>query len=147
MFLVAFVGFILYNKAKFGRYVCGLGANRIAAQYSGLNVNKYRILVMVQMGIICAIVASGALAFYKAADPSMGAGTEMMAIASAVIGGASLSGGRGSVIGAILGALIIAVIRNGLILLGVSVYWQGVVTGSVIIAAVTLDYFIKKKSK
>ena len=147
MFLVAFVGFILYNKAKFGRYVCGLGANRIAAQYSGLNVNKYRILVMVQMGIICAVVASGALAFYKAADPSMGAGTEMMAIASAVIGGASLSGGRGSVIGAILGALIIAVIRNGLILLGVSVYWQGVVTGSVIIAAVTLDYFIKKKSK
>lgn len=102
---------------------------------------------MVQMGIICAIVASGALAFYKAADPSMGAGTEMMAIASAVIGGASLAGGRGSVIGAILGALIIAVIRNGLILLGVSVYWQGVVTGSVIIAAVTLDYFIKKRSK
>jgi len=147
MLLVAFVGYILYNKAKFGRYICGLGANRIAAQYSGLNVNKYRILVMMQMGIICAIVASGALAFYKAADPSMGAGTEMMAIASAVIGGASLSGGRGSVIGAILGALIIAVIRNGLILLGVSVYWQGVVTGAVIIAAVTLDYFIKKKSK
>lgn len=145
MIIVAFVGNILYNKAKFGRYVCGLGANRMAAQFSGLNVNKYRILVSTLMGVICAIVALGALSFYKAADPSMGAGTEMMAIASAVIGGASLSGGAGSIIGAIFGALIIAMIRNGLILLGVSVYWQGVVTGAVIIAAVSLDYIIKKK--
>ena len=146
MIFVAFIGHILYNKTKFGRYVCGLGSNRTAAQFSGLNVNKYRILVMVLMGVICSIVALGALSFFKAADPSMGAGTEMMAIASAVIGGASLSGGAGSIIGAIFGALIIAVIRNGMILLGVSVYWQGVVTGVVIISAVTLDYIIKKKS-
>lgn len=145
MFLVAIVGYIIYNHSTFGRHVCAVGANREAARYAGINVSRIRLLTMVQMGIICAIAAIGVLGFLKAADPSIGKGSEMSVISAAIIGGASLAGGAGSIIGAIIGALIIAVVRNGLVLLGVSVYWQGVVTGAVIILAVALDYVIKRQ--
>lgn len=145
MVLVGVVGFLLYNKTTFGRKVCAIGANLQAARYSGIQVNRIRLLTMTLSGVICAVAAMGLLAFLKAADPSIGSGSEMLVISSAIIGGTSLAGGAGSVIGAIIGALIIAIIRNGLVLLGVSIYWQGVVTGVVIIAAVTLDYIIKRR--
>lgn len=145
MFIVGVVGYILYSKTAFGRQVCAIGANRQAARYSGIQVDRIRLLTMTLSGVICAVAATGLLAFLKAADPSVGSGSEMLVISSAIIGGTSLAGGSGSVIGAIIGALIIAIIRNGLVLLGVSIYWQGVVTGAVIIAAVTLDYIIKRR--
>jgi ribose transport system permease protein len=99
------------------------------------------------MGVIAAISGMGTLAFLGAADPSFGSGSEMNVIASTIIGGTSLSGGTGSIIGALIGALIITVIRNGLVLLRVSIYWQGVVTGVTIVAAVGLDYIIKRRRK
>jgi ribose transport system permease protein len=145
MVIVGIVGYTLYSHTSFGRQVCAIGANRQAARYSGIHVNRTRLMTMTLSGIICAIAAWGLLAFLKAADPSIGGGSEMLVISSAIIGGTSLAGGSGSVIGAIIGSLIIAVIRNGLVLLGVSIYWQGVVTGAVIIAAVALDYIIKRR--
>lgn len=145
MLLVAVAGHILYTKTAFGRQVCAIGANRQAALYSGIHVGRVRLMTMTLSGLICSIAAMGLLAFLKAADPSVGSGSEMLVISSAIIGGTSLAGGSGSVLGAIFGALIIAIIRNGLVLLGVSIYWQGVVTGVVIIAAVTLDYIIKRR--
>lgn len=147
MIVLAVIGFILYNHTTFGRRVCATGANREAARYAGINVNRIRLITMVQMGVICAIGAIGILGFLKAADPSVGKGSELSVISAAIIGGTSLFGGAGSIPGAIIGALIIAVIRNGLVLLGVSVYWQGVVTGAVIILAVALDYVIKRRRK
>ncbi len=145
MLIVTVIGYVLYNHTKFGRHVCAVGANRRAAQYAGLKVDKIRILAMTLCGAIAAISGMGTLSFLKAADPSFGAGSEMMVIASTIIGGASLAGGSGSVIGAILGALLVSVIRNGLTFLGVSPYWQGTITGITIIIAVSFDYIIKRK--
>ena len=144
---VAIIGYILYNHTSFGRRVCATGANRQAARYAGININRTRLVTMTMNGVICAIGSIGVLGFLKAADPSVGKGSELDVISAAIIGGTSLFGGAGSIPGAIIGALIIAVIRNGLVLMGVSVYWQGVVTGSVIIIAVALDYVIKRMRK
>jgi len=145
LLIVAIVGYIIYNHTKFGRHVCAVGANKKAAKYAGLKVDRVRILSMTINGAIAAIAGMGTLAFLGAADPSFGVGSEMMVIASTIIGGASLAGGSGSVIGALIGAILVMVIRNGLTLLGVSPYWQGAITGATIIGAVTLDYIIKRR--
>jgi ribose transport system permease protein len=145
MLIVAVIGYILYVHTKFGRHVNAVGANRRAAQYAGLKVDKIRVLSMTLCGAIAAIAGMGTLAFLRAADPSFGAGSEMMVIASTIIGGASLAGGSGSIVGAIIGALLVSVIRNGLTLLGISPYWQGAITGVTIIGAVALDYIIKRR--
>ncbi len=145
MVLVGVVGYVLYNHTVFGRQVCAIGANPRAARYSGIKVDQVRLLTMVFSGAACGAAALAILSFLGAADPSVGSGSEMLVISAAIIGGASLSGGSGSILGAVVGALIIAVIRNGLVLLGVSIYWQGFVTGATIIAAVALDYIIKRR--
>jgi ribose transport system permease protein len=97
------------------------------------------------MGTISALAGIMALAFLQSADPSTGQGFELYVIASAIIGGTALSGGSGSIPGGILGALVIAVIRNGLTLWGLSAYWATAVTGGVIILAVAVDAFIKRR--
>ncbi len=145
MFIVAIMGYVIYSHTSFGRYICAIGANKRAARYSGIDVDLYRLLTMTLQGFICGIAGCALLGFMKAAEPSLGKGSEMMVISAAIIGGSSLSGGSGTIFGAIIGAIIIAVIRNGLVLLGVSAYWQGFVTGLTIIAAVFLDSVIKKR--
>jgi ribose/xylose/arabinose/galactoside ABC-type transport system permease subunit len=101
---------------------------------------------MTLMGFIVGIAAVVALAFNRNGSPTVGVGTELGVIAATIIGGTALTGGSGSVLGAILGALIIALIQNGLALLAVPPAWSVAVTGIVIIVAVTLDYFIKRRS-
>lgn len=145
MLLVGVIGYIVYAHTKFGRHVCAVGANIKAAKFAGLKVDRIRMMSMTLNGAIAAIAGMGTLAFLGAADPSFGLGSEMMVIASTIIGGASLAGGSGSVIGALIGAVLVSVIRNGLTLLGVSPYWQGAITGITIIGAVTLDYIIKRR--
>jgi len=145
MLVVGVLGYILYNQTAFGRRVQALGSNLQAARFSGIRIARQRILVMTLMGIIAALAGLAALAFLQSADPTTGQGFELLVIASTIIGGTALSGGSGSIPGAILGALIIAVIRNGLVLLGMSAYWGLAATGAVIIAAVALDYFIKRR--
>jgi|SRR5271157_1346547 len=145
MVIVAIIGYILYSHTSFGRHVCAIGANLQAAKYAGIKVDKNRIIVMTLMGVISAISGMTTFAFLAAADPSIGNGSNMTVIAAAIIGGASLAGGAGSILGALIGSFIISVIRDGLVLLSVSIYWQGVVTGAVIIAAVALDYIIKRR--
>jgi len=136
---------ILYTSTVFGTRVRAIGANLAAAKFTGINVNKYRAYVFALMGGLCAIASSLEVAFLQAGNPAMGGGVELMVIAAAIIGGTALSGGQGSVVGALIGALIIAVIRNGIIQLGVSIYWQSTVTGFVIIAAVAVDYLFKRR--
>ena len=145
MIVVAILGYLLFNHTAFGRHVCAVGANKQAAKYAGIRVDRTRLITMMLNGVIAAISGMGTLAFLGAADPSFGSGSEMNVIASAIIGGTSLSGGTGSIFGALIGALIITVIRNGLVLLRVSIYWQGVFTGATILAAVGLDYVIKRR--
>ena len=145
MILVGVLGFLLYNHTVFGQRVQAIGSNIQAARFSGIPIAHYRLLVMTLMGVIAALAGIFSLAFLGAGDPQTGPGLELSVIAAAIIGGTALTGGVGSIFGAIIGALIIAVIRNGLILVGVSAYWSIAATGLVIIAAVTVDYLIKRR--
>lgn len=145
MLSVAVLGYILYNQTAFGRRIQAIGSNLQAARFSGIRIARHRILAMTLMGTISALAGLAALAFLQSADPTTGQGFELLVIASTIIGGTALSGGSGSVPGAMIGALIIAMIRNGLVLLGASAYWGLAATGVVIIAAVALDYFIKRR--
>ncbi len=146
MLIVGVFGWILFNHTPFGRRVQAIGSNRQAALFSGIRIARTRIMVMTLMGFIVGIAAVVALAFNRNGSPTVGAGTELGVIAATIIGGTALSGGSGSVLGAILGALIIALIQNGLALLAVPPAWSTAVTGIVIIVAVTLDYFIKRRA-
>ncbi|MBA2598360.1 MAG: ABC transporter permease [Chloroflexia bacterium] len=144
--IVGIVGWVLFNQTAFGRRVQAIGSNLQAARFSGIRIARTRILVMTLMGFIVGIAAVVALAFNRNGSPTVGVGTELGVIAATIIGGTALTGGSGSVLGAILGALIIALIQNGLALLAVPPAWSVAVTGIVIIVAVTLDYFIKRRS-
>ncbi|MCA9876629.1 MAG: ABC transporter permease [Thermomicrobiales bacterium] len=146
MLIVGILGWVLFNHTPFGRRVQAIGSNRQAALFSGIRIARTRIMVMTLMGFIVGIAAVVALAFNRNGSPTVGVGTELGVIAATIIGGTALSGGSGSVLGAILGALIIALIQNGLALLAVPPAWSTAVTGIVIIVAVTLDYFIKRRA-
>lgn len=146
MLIVGVLGWVLFNHTPFGRRVQAIGSNRQAALFSGIRIARTRIMVMTLMGFIVGIAAVVALAFNRNGSPTVGVGTELGVIAATIIGGTALSGGSGSVLGAILGALIIALIQNGLALLAVPPAWSTAVTGIVIIVAVTLDYFIKRRA-
>ena len=145
MILVAIAGWILFNRAAFGRRVQAIGSNLQAARFSGIRIARYRILVMTLMGLIAGIAAVVVLAFNQNGNPQTGIGIELKVIAATIIGGTALTGGSGSVLGAIVGALIVWLIQNGLTLMHVDPNWFDVATGAVIIAAVTLDYLIKRR--
>jgi ribose transport system permease protein len=143
---VGALGWVGLNKTVPGRRVQAIGGNPVSARLSGLAVYKYRIGVMALNGVIAAISGLMALAFLQSADPSDGQGFELWVIASAIIGGTALQGGSGSISGAVLGALIIAVIQNGLLLVGAPSNTNIAVTGAVIILAVALDALVKRRS-
>ena len=143
--IVGIVGWILFNRTAFGRRVQAIGSNQQAARFSGIRISRTRIAVMTLMGFFVGVAAVVALAFNRNGSPTVGVGTELSVIAATIIGGTALTGGSGSVLGAILGALIIALIQNGLALLAVPPAWSTAVTGIVIIVAVTLDYLIKRR--
>lgn len=147
MLVVAVIGWIWLNRSIAGRRVQAIGGNPVAGRLSGLSVNKYRIGVMAMNGLIASVAGLMALAFSGSADPNDGQGFELWVIASAIIGGTALQGGSGSVTGAILGALMIAVIRNGLVLLSAPTYMYTAVIGAVIIIAVAIDALIKRQSR
>ena len=136
--LSAIFAFIL-SKTVMGRRVYALGGNEEAAVLSGLNVHQLKTLVYVISGFLAAFAGIMTTARLGVAQSANGDGYEMDVIASVVIGGTSMSGGKGSVIGSLIGALIMGVLRNGLVMMDVSAYWQKVVIGGVILVAVTLD--------
>ena len=135
---------IVYGFTLFGNRVRAIGSNPEAARFSGVNIAKYRIMVFMLMGALAALAAVLEVSFLQLSNPSMGSGTELLVIAAAIIGGTALSGGTGSILGALIGTLIIMVVRNGIVHLGVSPYWSSAVTGIVIIGAVAVDYLFKK---
>jgi ribose transport system permease protein len=130
---------VVTRRTRFGRYLYAVGGNERAARLSGVNVNRIKLQVYTLGGALAGVAGLLTAARSTAADPKVGVGYELDSIAAVVIGGTSLSGGRGSILGTVLGCLIIGVLNNGLGLLGVTPEWQLVVKGVVIIAAVAID--------
>lgn len=145
MVVIVIMGQILLTKTKFGRYIYYIGSNPTAARLSGLNVNLTILLVYTIAGFLAGLSSILLISRLTSAQSNMGSDFALDAIAAVVIGGSSLSGGEGSVIGSLIGTALMGIIRNALILLGVNVYWQSVVIGLVIVIAVSLDAFRQKK--
>jgi ribose transport system permease protein len=135
----------VYTKTSFGFAVRAVGSNPHAARLSGYPINRIRIAVGALVGVLCGIAGILSFAFFQATDPAVGTGYELLVVAAAVIGGTALSGGRGSVVGAALGALIVSVINGALTAFGVSANYAGFVTGLVIVGAVALDAILKRR--
>jgi len=131
--------YIISRRTTLGRYIYAVGGSEKATAFSGINVNRVKLWVYALGGALAAVAGLVVTARLDAADPKAGLGYELDSIAAVVIGGTSLSGGRGSILGTVLGCLIIGVLNNGLFLLDVSPFWQQVVKGFVILAAVALD--------
>ncbi len=146
MIVVVIIAHIFLSKTTTGRYIYYVGSNPEAAELSGIKVQRILSLPYIFTGLTSAIASIILIARLSSAQSNIGEGWELDAIAAVVIGGASLSGGEGSIIGTLIGAALMGVIRNALILLHVSAYWQTVVIGCVIIAAVTVDQ-IRQKQK
>jgi erythritol transport system permease protein len=127
------------TKTPFGRQVYAIGGNERAAQLSGVRVKTVTMLAYVISGFCSAIVGLIVTSELVASHPATGETWELNAIAAVVLGGTSLAGGRGTILGTIVGAFVIGVLRNGMILEGVSSFWQMVITGGVIILAVIID--------
>jgi ribose transport system permease protein len=130
---------IVTRRTRFGRYVYAVGGNERAALFSGLIVKRIKLLVYTLGGGLAAVAGLLVTSRLDSATPNAGSGYELDSIAAVVIGGTSLDGGRGSVWGTVLGCLIIGVLNNGLVLLEVSPFWQQVIKGGVILAAVAID--------
>lgn len=131
--------YVVSQRTTLGRYIYAVGGNERATAYSGVNVDRVKLWVYALCGALAGVAGLIVTARLDAADPKAGLGYELDSIAAVVIGGISLSGGRGSLFGTVLGCLIIGVLNNGLFLLDISPFWQQVVKGLVIIGAVALD--------
>jgi ribose transport system permease protein len=130
---------LVAKRTRFGRHLYAVGGNEHAARLSGVRVEGTKVLVYVLGGCLAAIGGLLLTARLDSATPTAGFGYELDSIAAVVIGGTSLTGGRGSIPGTVLGCLIIGVLNNGLVLLEVSPFWQQVIKGFVILVAVALD--------
>jgi ribose transport system permease protein len=137
--IVVIIAVVLTGKTRFGRYIYAIGGNESASLLSGIPIRKVKIGVYTLAGLLAAIGGVLVTARLDSAQPNAGISYELDAIAAVVIGGTSLSGGRGTILGTVLGAMIIGVLNNGLILLNVSPFWQQVIKGLVILLAVTID--------
>lgn len=137
--------YLVSKRTMLGRYIYAVGGNEKATAFSGINVNLVKLWVYALGGALAAVAGLIVTARLDAADPKAGLGYELDCIAAVVIGGTSLSGGRGSILGTVLGCLIIGVLNNGLFLLDVSPFWQQVVKGFVILAAVAADKLGRSK--
>jgi len=137
--------YFISRRTVLGRYIYAVGGSEKATGFSGINVNRVKIWVYALGGALAAVAGLIVTARLDAADPKAGLGYELDSIAAVVIGGTSLSGGRGSILGTVLGCLIIGVLNNGLFLLDVSPFWQQVVKGFVILAAVAADKMGSRK--
>lgn len=139
MIVLAIAGSILLVRSPFGRWLYATGSNERAAQLSGVPVTRVKTRIYVISGMCAGIVGILQIANISSATADLGQFYELNAIAAVVIGGAALSGGRGTVRGTIIGAFVIGFLANGLVIVGISPFWQQVITGAVIILAVAVD--------
>ena len=145
-FGAAIVAHIILNKTILGRYTFALGSNEEATRLSGVNTDKWKTAVYALAGLYSGLAGVLIAARLNSAQPALGAGYELDAIAAVVIGGTSLSGGEGTILGTVIGAFIISVLTNGLRILSVPQVWQIVVTGGILILAVYADMLRRRQS-
>ncbi|MEW9673852.1 ABC transporter permease [Ammoniphilus sp. 3BR4] len=145
--IMGVISHLMLSKTRFGKYTYAIGGNEQAARICGINVDRYKIMIYTYAGFLSALAGIMLTSRISAGQPSMGVMYELDAIAAAVIGGTSLSGGIGTIPGTIIGALIIGVLNNSLDLMNVSSYWQQILKGIIIVSAVLIDSRKNKKKK
>jgi ribose transport system permease protein len=145
-FAAAIVGSLVLKKTIIGRYTYALGSNEEATRLSGVNTDSWKIIVYTIAGTFTGIAGVIMASRLNSAQPALGMGYELEAIAAVVIGGTSLSGGKGTIVGTVIGALIMSVMTNGLRIMSVPQEWQDVIIGLVIILAVYLDILRRRKA-
>lgn len=145
MLVVIIVWAILMNKTTYGKRMVAIGGNQDVARLSGISVNKIKISVYVISGLMAALTGIIYTARFASSQPTLGDGLEMNAIAAAVLGGTSLIGGRGSVLGTVIGTFFLMTMSNGLNLLGVTSFWQMIIKGVLIVVSVILYENLKGK--
>ncbi|MCF7928974.1 MAG: ABC transporter permease [Spirochaetales bacterium] len=148
LYMVALaIGFTFFlNKTVLGRRIYAIGGNEEASAISGIRIGAVKMVVYILAGVLAAIAGLIATGRLGVAQSTAGLGYELDVVAAVIIGGASLTGGKGTILGAILGAAIMGVLRNGLVLLNVSAYWQQAVIGMVIISAIAADQLRQRRS-
>jgi len=145
MLAIVIIGDLALRHTRFFRQNYYIGSNENAARLSGISVHKVRIFAYVLTSCLAALAGIILASRLMAGTPTAGNALELQVLAAAVIGGASLSGGEGTVLGAFLGVIFVALINNAMTMLDVSIYWQMVVTGCVLIMAVSLDQYLRRK--
>jgi ribose transport system permease protein len=145
MFLAAIIASLVLSRTVLGRYTFAIGSNEEAVRLSGVPVAFWKTAVYVVCGLFAGLAGVVIAARLNSAQPSLGAGYELDAIAAAVIGGTSLSGGEGTILGTVIGAFIISTLTNGLRILSVPQEWQLVVTGAIVVLAVYLDLIRRRQ--
>ena len=142
--LVILMTFVL-NHTRIGRYTLAIGSNKEATRLSGVNVKFYHIMAYVICGFFAGLAAISYSAIFATVQPGSGAGFELEAIGGAIIGGVSMTGGVGSITGTLAGVFVICLLKTGLPFIGLTANWQQIITGFVLIAAVLIDIFKRKK--
>jgi len=145
--LFGIIGYILLNKMPFGRHALATGGNETAARFSGINTNRIKIMVMVMSGTFAAFAGILYAGRMQAGRFTFGQGDELSVIAAVIIGGTSMAGGTGAIIGAITGSLLMGMINNGLVLAGLTVAQQTIIRGIIIILATAIGNRYAAKSK
>ena len=146
LFIAAILASIVLNRTALGRYTFAIGSNEEAVRLSGVNVDRWKIAIYSLSGGICGLAGLLLASRINSAQPALGQGYELDAIAAVVIGGTSLSGGAGTILGTIIGAFIMSVLTNDLRIMSVAQEWQFAVTGIIIILAVYADMLRRKRA-
>ena len=146
-FFMAIVAGVILNRTVLGRYNFAIGSNAEATRLSGVNVAGWLTAIHTLAGLFCGIAGVVISSRLGSAQPALGQGYELEAIAAVVIGGTSLSGGQGTISGTVIGAFIMSVLTNGLRIMGVKQEWQTVVIGIVVILAVFIDIYRRRKQR
>lgn len=147
MLILAAVIFFVLKSTPFGRHIYAIGGNATASNLVGINVDRTRFIVFTLSGLMSAVAGILMMLRLQAAQPTVGINWQMPSITAAVLGGTSMSGGRGNVVGTIIGALLATVISNAIVIMHVSTYLENVVTGTVVIIAVLIDALRMRYSK
>jgi ribose transport system permease protein len=145
--VVGILGHLLLSQTAFGHRLYAIGSNRQAASLAGVQVQRVQVWALVLMGGLAALSGVLSVAQSGAADPNSGVGFELDVIAGVIIGGAAIQGGRGTIGASILGVLLIGEVRNGLIIIGVNLYGQIIVSGILVILAVAVDKYITRRTR
>lgn len=136
---------IFLKKSKVLRKAVYIGSNENAAHFSGVNVNRIKFGIYTFIGLLCGLAGVLSVARFNSASPNFGLGMEVQLIAAAVIGGATLNGGEGSIIGSSLALIFLGFVSSAIVMLGVSVYWQALISNIILLLAVLLDAFVLRK--